>query len=475
MIVVEPEKPLPGRPWAWRGEFFGAFPNADIELVKRGWHLAYIGVPDLFGSPKAMKHWEKFYDVLVKDHGLSPKPALIGLSRGALYCMAWAAAHPDKTLLVYLDNGVCDFKSWPGGKPKGLGSGQGSPEEWQKLLKAYDFKDDREAIASKVNPVDNLAPLAKAKIPILLVYGDSDKVVPHKENSEVVYDRYKALGGPVERIVKPGQDHHPHGLTDPRPIVEFFEKVRRKARHFRMGFTGFPHDILDRSRRPAHGSSPARTPTSSPTTSRACRGRNCWTDKPFSDELINEWKGKKEATPEGGKVYLAISPGRGDLKPGEKSLPFPKELVGKSYDDPVVMKAYLGYCRRMVEFFKPDYLAIGIEVNEIYQAGPDKWRAYAALAPARLPGTQEGPPGLADLRLVHAPRDAQPDRSQAGRRCSRRSVRSCPTTISSPSASTRSSGAARRTSTAACGGSPITSMVTRSRMRSWRSGSPPSG
>lgn len=53
--------------------------------------------------------------------------------------------------------------------------------------------------------------------------------MPHSENSEVVYDRYKALGGPVERIVKPGQGHHPHGLGDPGPIVEFFEK-RRKAR-----------------------------------------------------------------------------------------------------------------------------------------------------------------------------------------------------------------------------------------------------
>ncbi len=229
VLVVEPKDPLPGRPWAWRGEFFGAFPNADIELLKRGWHLAYIGVMDLFGSPKAMKHWETFYDVLVKDYRLSPKPALIGLSRGALYCMAWAAAHPDRTLLVYLDNGVCDFKSWPGGKPKGLGSGAGSPEEWLRLLKAYDFKDDREAIASRLNPVDNLAPLARARIPILLIYGDRDNVVPHRENSELVYDRYKALGGHVERIVKPGQDHHPHGLADPRPIVEFFEKVRTKG------------------------------------------------------------------------------------------------------------------------------------------------------------------------------------------------------------------------------------------------------
>jgi pimeloyl-ACP methyl ester carboxylesterase len=228
-VVVEPKKPLPGRPWAWRGEFFGAFPNADIALLNSGWHLAYIGVPDLFGAPKAIKVWERFYDVLVKDHGLSPKPALIGLSRGALYCTAWATTHPDKTLLVYLDNGVCDFKSWPGGKPKGLGNGKGSPEEWLKLLKAYDFKDDREAIAYRFNPVDNLATLARAKVPILLIYGDSDKVVPHQENSGLVYDRYKALGGPIERILKPGQDHHPHGLTDPRPIVEFFEKVREKG------------------------------------------------------------------------------------------------------------------------------------------------------------------------------------------------------------------------------------------------------
>ena len=108
---------------------------------------------------------------------------------------------------------------------RGWAPGVGSPEEWAKLLKAYDFKDDQEAIASKLNPVDHLARWPRPKVPILLVYGDSDRVVPHRENSEVVYDRYKALGGPVERIVKPEADHHPHGLTDPRPIVEFFERA----------------------------------------------------------------------------------------------------------------------------------------------------------------------------------------------------------------------------------------------------------
>jgi pimeloyl-ACP methyl ester carboxylesterase len=228
VIVVEPKTPLPGRPWAWRGEFFGAFANADVALLEAGWHLAYVGVSNQFGSPRAVARWEQVYDVLVKDHALSPKPALIGLSRGALYCMSWAAAHPDKTLAVYLDNGVCDFKSWPGGKPKGLGTGPGSPEEWANVLKAFDFKDDKEAIAYNKNPIDHLKPLLDARIPILLVYGDSDQYVPIKENSELLYDRYKAAGGPIERIVKPGQDHHPHGLTDPKPIVDFFEKARSR-------------------------------------------------------------------------------------------------------------------------------------------------------------------------------------------------------------------------------------------------------
>lgn len=230
VLVVQPEKALPGRPWAWRGEFFGAFANADVELVKAGWHLVYVRVPDQFGSRTAMTQWEKVYATLVRDHGLAPRAGLIGLSRGALYCMAWAAAHPDKTLAVYLDNGVCDYKSWPGGKVKGLGTGAGSAAEWQKLLKAHGFKDDQEAIAAKVNPIDTLEPLAKARIPVLLVYGDSDRVVPHQENSEIIYERYKKLGGPVERIVKPGQDHHPHGLKDPKPILEFFQKAWAMAK-----------------------------------------------------------------------------------------------------------------------------------------------------------------------------------------------------------------------------------------------------
>lgn len=72
--VVVPDKPLPGRPRVWRGEFFGAFADADVALVKAGWHLAYLKVPDLFGSPRAMAKWETFHTALTGEYGLHPKP-----------------------------------------------------------------------------------------------------------------------------------------------------------------------------------------------------------------------------------------------------------------------------------------------------------------------------------------------------------------------------------------------------------------
>ena len=71
------------------------------------------------------------------------------------------------------------------------------------------------------NPIDNLAPLAKAGVPILAVCGDSDRTVPYEENTEVLRSRYLTLSAPVEVILKPGGDHHPHSLENPEPVVNF--------------------------------------------------------------------------------------------------------------------------------------------------------------------------------------------------------------------------------------------------------------
>jgi len=170
-----------------------------------------------FGCPDAMKHWDVFYKQLVERFGLSKKPVLEGLSRGGLYVYNWAAAHPDCVACIYGDNPVCDFKSWPGGK----GKGPGSPADWQELQRVYHFPSEQEALAYDKNPIDNLKPLAEAKIPLIHLCGDADEVVPYPENTVILKERYEALGGTIQVIVKPGFKHHPHGLDDPTPIVAF--------------------------------------------------------------------------------------------------------------------------------------------------------------------------------------------------------------------------------------------------------------
>jgi hypothetical protein len=37
--------------------------------------------------------------------------------------------------------------------------------------------------------------------------------------------RYKALGGEITVLHKPGVGHHPHGLDDPKPVVDFIMKA----------------------------------------------------------------------------------------------------------------------------------------------------------------------------------------------------------------------------------------------------------
>lgn len=155
-------------------------------------------------------------------------------------------------------------------------------------------------------------------------------------------------------------------------------KEAPRARSFRMGFTGFVYDTT----LPAVAGSRRFVRENGDILAHHIEGvpwAEALHDQPFPPKMLEEWRGKVTATPRGGKVYLAISPGRGDLKLADKAGPLPPELRGKSYDHRLVKKAYLSYCRRSVEFFKPDYLAIGIEVNEIHSGNPARWAAYVEL------------------------------------------------------------------------------------------------
>jgi pimeloyl-ACP methyl ester carboxylesterase len=166
-----------------------------------------------------MAHFDALYDELVGRQGFHPRPLLEGLSRGGLYVYAWAASNPGKVGAIYADNAVCDIRSWPGGR----GAAPGSPEDWKELKLCYGFGSDAEALAWKGNPIDRLEPIARAGIPVIHVFGDADEGVPWEENTGILAERYRALGGRIELVRKPGQKHHPHGPEDPDALADWVE------------------------------------------------------------------------------------------------------------------------------------------------------------------------------------------------------------------------------------------------------------
>src|SRR5215469_5447794 len=96
-VVVAPKQAAAGNPWSWRGYYFDHEPQAEIELLKRGFHVGFIWCD-------AGKPWDAWYAFLTERHGLSKKPAFIGMSRGGRNAYTWATAHPGKVSCIYADN-----------------------------------------------------------------------------------------------------------------------------------------------------------------------------------------------------------------------------------------------------------------------------------------------------------------------------------------------------------------------------------
>lgn len=215
-ILIEPENAAPGKPWIWRTEFFGAFPSADMAMLKKGWSLAYYRMSNLYGCPEAISSMQEFHNFLVKTYELSLKTVLFGFSRGGLYAFNYAVAYPDKVSVIYLDAPVLDIRSWPAGKGEGLGS----PSEWKECLVIYGF-DEKTINTCYKAPLDRIDILVKAGIPIIIVAGDADDLVPYKENAAKLVEGFKTLGGMLRLILKPGVGHHPHSLKEPTEIVDF--------------------------------------------------------------------------------------------------------------------------------------------------------------------------------------------------------------------------------------------------------------
>lgn len=71
-LLVYPKISRPGRPWIWRTQFFGVS-SVDLALLEKGFHVAFMDLPNMYGGPMAMSHMDHFYSHATGALGLSPE------------------------------------------------------------------------------------------------------------------------------------------------------------------------------------------------------------------------------------------------------------------------------------------------------------------------------------------------------------------------------------------------------------------
>jgi pimeloyl-ACP methyl ester carboxylesterase len=226
--LICPDHPAEGNPWVWNARFPDWHTDIDSILVSEGFFVTYINTDELIGSTRAVEAWNGYYQYVVSEFGLSRKVALEGVSRGGLYVYNFAKKYPSRISCIYAEAPVCDFKTWPGG----FTGGKRSDSDWKLILEMYGFKNDREALAYKDNPVDHLEALASARVPILHMIGLNDRVVPPELNTLVLVNRYVRLGGIATIVPCTGgpQDSEGHHfpIETPRLVADF---IRNNSMH----------------------------------------------------------------------------------------------------------------------------------------------------------------------------------------------------------------------------------------------------
>jgi predicted esterase len=198
-VFAAPE-PAEGKPWLWYAPTLKGVSIVQRKfyfdgLMKAGISVAGFDQGEVRGSPASNEKFTKFYDEMVK-RGWSKKPILLGQSRGGLMMLAWGVRNPDKVQALVGIYPVFNLTSWPlkNSKPSVLADYGLTEAEILGKLK-------------ELNPIENLEGLLKHKVPIFVVHGDADVVVPYEDNTGLLKERYQAGGGPITVKVIPGEGH----------------------------------------------------------------------------------------------------------------------------------------------------------------------------------------------------------------------------------------------------------------------------
>ena len=194
------EVPAQDKPWILYAPTLPAYPDEaerwmHERFTQAGVAVAGVDTGESYGSPAGVAAAEALHAEMVR-RGYAKRPALLGRSRGGLWASAWAIAHPDLTAGIGGIYPVYDWRTYPG---------------LDKAAPAYGLAPaELAARAADLCPIERIDVAAKAGVPVCIIHGDDDKVVPLEPNSLRLKQAYEAAGKGdlVQLIVAKGQGHN---------------------------------------------------------------------------------------------------------------------------------------------------------------------------------------------------------------------------------------------------------------------------
>lgn len=105
-------------------------------------------------------------------------------------------------------------------------------------------------------------------------------------------------------------------------------------------------------------------------------------DLPFPSYVESELESKLSASPASKTRILSVTPlnfERSGLADNWDKNPAFHPFYDKKLNDPVIVKSYIQFCKRVIDRFKPDYFNYGIEVNLLGELKPERWPEFTDL------------------------------------------------------------------------------------------------
>ena len=223
LLLPSEDKRTTPQPWVMYAPTLPGLPDEHEkwmheQFLAAGIAVAGIDIGEAYGSPKGQEAYDAFYGELVTRHGFAKQCCLLGRSRGGLWNSSWAIHNPEKLSGMAGIYPVFDLSSWPG-VATAAPAYEMSPEELASQLAVH-------------NPIAHIDVLAKARVPVFLIHGDDDQVVPLQQNSAEVARQYAAAGSAdiLQLTIATGQGHNYWpGFFRCQELIDFVINAARKG------------------------------------------------------------------------------------------------------------------------------------------------------------------------------------------------------------------------------------------------------